>query len=381
VVALQAGDEQTRTIWLRLVDVSIDAFDATYRRLDIRLTRADVMGESAYNDDLPALVDELTAAGMLTESDGASCVFNPGFLGRDGQPLPVIVRKRDGGFGYSATDLAAIRHRVATLAADRLIYVVDVRQSLHFEQVLAVARRAGWLPEPVNAEHVHFGSVLDENGQPFKSRDGQIASLRSLLDIAEQEAAALLADRNSIDRDLAGRDSIDRDLADGGSTARGSGGAELARAIGLGAIKYADLSAGRSRDYVFAVHRMVALDGNTGPYLQYAHARLCSLLRRGGTGPWTVTVLSEPAEQQLAFVLTRFPAAVAETLQTLEPHRLCGYLYRLASTFSAFYQSCPVTQDGVPPQTRDSRLALCGVARRTLALGLDLLGIAAPESM
>ncbi len=352
VVELQQSDGRTREIWRRLVDISVSAFDEIYRLLDVQLRPADVMGESAYNPDLPVLLAELDRAGLLKESDGARIVPIPG-------NAPMIVRKRDGGFGYSATDLAAVRYRVGRLKADRLVYIHDARQALHFEQIFGVARQAGWLPDRVPAQHVRFGSVLGENGQPLKSRGGDVVALRALLHIAVQAAVTLLADRSS--------------TAD----------PELARQVGIGAVKYADLSAGRSRDYVFAVHRMVTLDGDTGPYLQYAHARLCSLLDRAGDEPGQQptqqpTQFTDPAELHLAFVLTRFPAALSDTLATLEPHRLCGYLYRLATAFSAFYERCPVIRaDGA----RASRLTLCSVTRRTLATGLNLLGICAPKSM
>ena len=362
VVALQRGDERTRADWRRLVETSLDGFDDMYRHLGVALTKADAVGESAYNDDLPVLAAELDRLGLLTESAGAGCVFPPGFRGRDGRPLPVIIRKSDGGFGYSATDLAAIRHRVGTLDADRLIYVVGAPQALHFDQVFAVARQAGWLPAEVRAEHVTFGTVLDETGKPIKSRTGEAVPLQSLLQTAESAAADLLAQRSTGDV------------------------AELAAMIGVGAVKYADLSAGRARDYVFAVDRLVALDGNTGPYLQYAHARLCSLLRRAGEAaaesPATsAAALDDPAEVRLAFVLTRFPAAVTDTLETLEPHRLCGYLYQLATAISTFYERCPVLADTVPDTVRNQRLALCTSAERTLKRGLDFLAIPAPGTM
>jgi arginyl-tRNA synthetase len=348
VVGLQRGEPQTAAQWQKLVDISLDGFDATYRRLDIDLARTHAMGESAYKDDLPVLTAELHTLGLLTESDGAQCVF-----GATGPPM--IVRKSDGGYGYSATDLAAVRHRVRTLKADRLIYVVGAPQALHFDQVFAVARRAGWLPADVPAEHVTFGTVLDESGRPIKSRAGASVTLESLLQTAESAAARLLADRES------------------------TAGPELARQIGIGAVKYADLSAGRAKDYVFATSRMVALDGNTGPYLQYAHARLTSLLRNADR-PGRLADPTGPAEIRLAFALTRFPSAIAETTASLEPHRLCGFLYRLAKEFSAFYERCPVLA-AEPRTVRDLRICLSTATWRTLAQGLELLGIPAPGTM
>ncbi|MGC9666867.1 arginine--tRNA ligase [Planosporangium sp. 12N6] len=359
LVALQAGDERTVGIWRRLVAVSLSAFDETYTRLGTQLTDADVAGESSYHDDLPRVVADLAEAGLLTESDGALCAFPPGFTTRDGTPLPLIVRKADGGFGYDATDLAAIRHRIDSLRADRLVYVVDTRQSLHFDQVFALARVAGWLPERVTARHVAFGMVLGADGKPFKTRSGDTVSLASLLDAAEAKAAALLDERGSA-------------LAEPARSA-------AARAIGIGAVKYADLANDLGRDYVFALDRMVALTGNTGPYLQYAHARLASLLDRAGGAPGRVTVLERDAEQRLALLLTGFAGAVETVASTLEPHRLCGYLYQVATASSVFYEQCPVLR--AEGDVRTSRLALCLATRRVLATGLDLLGITALTRM
>ncbi|GAB3813977.1 arginine--tRNA ligase [Kribbella italica] len=355
VVLLQSGDPETRGIWQQLVDISLAEFDRVYAFLGSPLTQADVVGESAYNADLPSIVDDLDAAGLLTVSDGAQCAFLDGFTGRDGSPLPVIVRKSDGGFGYSATDLAAVRHRVRDLHADRIVYVVDHRQTLHFQQIFALARAANWLPETTKAEHVAFGTVLGPDGKPFKTRDGGTVYLVSLLDAAVARATTLLADREGIDR------------------------AAVARAVGIGAVKYADLSSDRTNDYVFDLDRMVAMTGNTGPYLQYAHARLTRLLTKAGTTDDKVTVLHDPAEQRLALLLAGFDDAVLQVAETLQPHRLCTYLYDVATALSAFYESCPVlTSEG---ETRSSRLALCAATRAVLHDGLTLLGMTAPDAM
>ncbi|MEV6287263.1 arginine--tRNA ligase [Kribbella sp. NPDC051770] len=355
VVLLQSGDPETRGIWQQLVDISLTEFDRVYTLLGSPLTHDDVVGESAYNDALPGVVDDLQQAGLLTESDGAQCAFLDGFTGRDGTPLPVIVRKSDGGFGYSATDLAAVRHRVRDLHADRIVYVVDHRQSLHFQQIFALARAAHWLPDTTTAEHVAFGTVLGPDGKPFKTRDGGTVYLVSLLDAAVAKAATLLADRDGIDRDA------------------------VARAVGIGAVKYADLSSDRTNDYVFDLDRMVAMTGNTGPYLQYAHARLTRLLTKAGHRADKVTTLTEPAEQRLALLLTGFDDAVQQVAETLQPHRLCTYLYDVATALSAFYESCPVlTSEG---ETRSSRLALCAATRGVLHDGLALLGMTAPDAM
>ncbi|TDO50863.1 arginyl-tRNA synthetase [Kribbella sp. VKM Ac-2527] len=355
VVLLQSGDSQTVEIWQQLVEYSLTEFDRVYALLGSPLTRADVVGESAYNDALQGIVDELASAGLLTESGGAQCAFLPGFTGRDGSPLPVIVRKSDGGFGYSATDLAAVKHRVDDLHADRIVYVVDHRQSLHFQQIFALARAAGWLPPTIPAEHVAFGTVLGPNGKPFKTRDGGTVYLVTLLDEAVARAAALLADRPGLDQDT------------------------VARAVGIGAIKYADLSNDRSNDYVFDLDRMVAMTGNTGPYLQYAHARLTRILDKAGDSPTLVTVLTEPAEQRLALLLGGFTDTVVQVAETLQPHRLCTYLYDVATALSSFYETCPVLSSS--GEVRASRLALCAATRKVLHDGLGLLGITAPAAM
>ncbi len=359
VVDLQSGDEETVAIWHRLVSVSLASFDAMYTRMGALLTDEDLAGESTYNDDLPTVVAGLDAAGMLRESDGARCVFPQGFTGRDGEPLPMIVRKADGGYGYDATDLAAIRRRVDDLHADRLVYVVDARQSLHFDQLFAVAREAGWLPARVTAQHVAFGMVLGENGRPFKTRTGDTVSLSSLLDEAVAKAAEALDDR--------------------GSDLTGDARTETAQAVGIGAVKYADLVNDLERNYVYAVDRMVAMEGNTGPYLQYAHARLATLLAKADTVDAVVGELTHPAEQRLALLLTGFGGTVEDVADTLEPHRLCAYLYQLATALSVFYEQCPVLK--AEPADRATRLALCVATRRTLETGLGLLGMSAPQRM
>ncbi|MFI5692067.1 arginine--tRNA ligase [Kribbella sp. NPDC051586] len=354
VVELQSGDPETLASWQHMVDVSMDDFEKVYALLGSALTRNDVVGESAYNDDLPQIVDELDHDGLLTESDGAMCAFLPGFLGRDGSPLPVIVRKSDGGFGYSATDLAAVRHRVNALHANRIVYVVDHRQALHFDMIFTLARTAGWLPTTTPAEHVSFGTVLGPNGKPFKTRAGGTVKLVELLNSAVARADSLLEGREGVDR------------------------AATARAVGIGAVKYADLSSDRGNDYVFDLDRMVAMTGNTGPYLQYAHARLTRLLSKADASA-EITELKDPAEQRLALLLTGFAATVAQVAETLQPHRLCTYLYDVASALSTFYEQCPVL--GSEGATRASRIALCTATRKVLQDGLGLLGIEAPDAM
>lgn len=337
VVKLQAGDAETRRIWQQLIDVSLAGFNATYARMNVLLTDADLAGESIYNADLPVVAADLEDRGIAVVDDGALVVFV------EGSTTPAIIRNAAGGYGYTCTDLAAIRHRVGDLAANRLVYVVGNPQEFHFAQVFAVARRAGYLPDDVAAEFVGFGQVLGADGKKFSTREGTAVTLNSLLDEADEHAAP---------------------------------------AIALAAIKYADLSSGLQKDYSFDVERMVATTGDTGPYLQYAHARANQILRKAeaeGISYDTITVLAEPAEQNVALLLSRFGEVVDAVGATLQPHRLCGYLYELASALSVFYEQCPVLKsDG---DVRASRLALCAATRKVLASGLDLLGIEAPERM
>jgi arginyl-tRNA synthetase len=362
VVALQGGDEQTLRLWRLLVDESEKYFLTVYDRLDVCLTVKDFFGESFYNDMLRPVVEELDRLGLLRESDGAKVVFPQGFTNRDGDPLPIIVQKRDGGFGYGATDLAAIRYRTQELHANRLLYVVGLPQKQHFEMVFEVAREAGWLTPPARAQHVGFGSVLGPDGKILRSRAGDTIKLAELVDEAVSRAAALVAEKNP---------ELDEDTR-----------TDVARMVGIGAIKYADLSNDRVKDYVFDWHRMLSFDGNTAPYLQYAHARIRSIFRRGEvaapTGLAAVTV-SESAERALAIELLAFEGVIAAVAESLEFHRLAVYLYGLATVFTAFYETCPVLR--AEGDTRASRLALCDLTARVLARGLNLLGIAAPDRM
>ena len=363
VVALQAGDADTRRLWRILVDESMHYFERVYRRLDVTLLPEDVVGESWYNPMLDQVVTDLDAAGMLVESDGAQCVFPEGFTNREGERLPLIVRKSDGGYGYAATDLAAIRDRVGALRCDRLDYVVGTPQAQHLEMVFAVARAAGWVPDDVDLVHVAFGSVLGADHKMLKSRAGASLRLIDLLDEAVERANRALESRE------AAFDPDERAL--------------LAEAIGIGAVKYADLSTERLRDYTFDWDRMLSFDGNTGPYLAYAHARIKSIFRRLGVdapAPTAVVVVGAPEERALALELLRFPEALDATLEWLAPHRLCAYLFGLAQAFTSFYEHCPVLRapDDV---TRESRLVLCDETARTLSLGLSLLGIHAPDRM
>ncbi|GAB1645743.1 arginine--tRNA ligase [Krasilnikovia sp. MM14-A1259] len=359
VVALQGGDPDTTRLWRRLLAASERHFLAVYDLLGVSLTAADFAGESSYHDQLESVVAELDDKGLLRVSDGALCAFPAGFTGRDGEPMPLIVRKSDGGFGYAATDLAALRHRVRTLGATRMLYLVGSPQRTHFQLVFAVAREAGWLPGGVSAEHVEFGSILGADGRMLRTRAGGTVKLAGLLDEAAQRASALAAAKTP-DLDPAAL-------------------ARVGRLVGTGAIKYADLSADRRSDYVFDWDRMLALTGNTGPYLQYAYARICSIFRRAGTAAPGQVVLTEAPERALALELTAFAPMVSGVGGSLDFHRLTGYLYGLATAFSAFYEKCPVLT--APPAVRDSRLALCDLTARTLRQGLDLLGIATPDRL
>ena len=362
VVTLQSGDPETLRLWRILVDLSIVYFSQIYDELDVTLRPEDAVGESYYNDMLDDVVADLDAAGLLVESDGALCVFPPGFTNRDNEPLPLIVKKRDEGYGYAASDLAAVRDRVSNLHADELLYVVGTPQAQHLEMVYAVARMAGWLPENVRCEHVAFGHVLGPDRKMFKTRSGESVRLAGLVEEAILRADAALIARG-----------VDLD-----ETARTALALDIARA----AIKYADLSSERQRDYIFDLDRMLAFEGDTGPYLQYAHARLRSIFRRLAT-PWsrhvTTFALGSDAERSLALGLLGFPEAFDLALESFQPHRLCNYLFDLAQRFTSFYEACPVlSSEG---DLRDERLALCDLTARTLSLGLSLLGIHAPEQM
>jgi len=364
VVLLQGGDEETLSLWRQLVDASIDYFNAVYRELGIQLTDDDLMGESAYQRLLPEVIERLDALGLLERSDGADVVFPPGFTNRDGGPLPLIVQKGHGGFNYATSDLACVIDRVERVGATLLLYVVGAPQSQHLEMVFAVARMAGWLQPPARAVHVAFGNVLGTDRKMLKTRSGESVKLQSLVTEAVERGIATVAAKNP---------ELDVDER-----------ARVGRMIGIGAVKYADLSTDRIKDYVFDWDRMLAFDGNTAPYLQYAHARIRSIFRRAELEPADVRVvvprLDQPEERALALRLLAFDAAVQETLERYTPHRLCTYLFDLAQAFTAFYEACPILRaDG--EDLRRSRLALADLTARVLAEGLGLLGIDAPERM
>ena len=360
VVKLQGGDPRVLELWKRFLDVSMNHCEEIYRQLNVGLTRADVHGESAYNDDLPVVVADLQAKGLALTSDGAQVVFLSEFSGKHGEPAAYIVQKQDGGYLYSTTDLAATRYRVGTLKADRALYVVDARQKLHFQQVFSVARTAGYVPPEVQLEHVGFGVVLGDDGKPFKTRSGDTVKLAELLAEATQRAFNLVSEKSP------GLPEADRRA--------------IAQVVGIGAIKYFDLARNRSTDYVFDWASMLSFEGNTAPYLQYAYTRIQSVLRRADAWDADAKVcLMEPAERQLALQLARFSDAVLAVAQDALPNYLCAYLYDLAAVLMRFYEACPVLS--ATGETRASRLQLCRLTADTLRTGLGLLGIDVLEAM
>jgi arginyl-tRNA synthetase len=363
VVALQSGDADTIRLWKLLVAESSRYFSNVYERLDVLLTTDDTMGESAYNHLLPEVVNRLQTLGMLTSDAGAEVVFPAGFTNRDNQPLPLIIRKSDGGYNYATSDLACVIDRIERLEATVMLYVVGAPQAQHLAMIEAVASAAGWLRPPARMEHVSFGSVLGSDRKMLKSRTGDSVKLVDLLDEAVARAAMSVQEK-SPDLPIEQRE-------------------DVARMIGIGAVKYADLSNDRVKDYVFDWDRMLSFDGNTAPYLQYAHARICSIFRRSEIDRSNVRrlapSLSHESERALTLWLLQYDTAVWDALDRHSPHRLCTYLYELAGRYSVFYEQCPVLKaDAI---TRDGRLALCDLTARVLATGLDLLGIMVPEQM
>ncbi|HEX4983889.1 MAG TPA: arginine--tRNA ligase [Ilumatobacteraceae bacterium] len=363
VVLLQGGDPETLEHWKQLVAMSTRYFNNAYRRLGVLLTDDDIAGESRYQPLMPVVVERLEQAALLVESEGAEVVFPQGFTNREGEPLPLIIRSRAGGFNYATSDLACVFDRVERLGADLLLYVVDAGQSQHFQMVFAVARMAGLLTEATDAVHVPFGVVLGKDHKRLRSRSGDSVKLIELLDEAVARATDAIAEKNP---DLAADDR-----------------AAVAQMVGIGALKYADLSNDRIKDYVFDWDRMLAFEGNTAPYLQYAHARICSIFRRAEIARPDVRsaaiVLGTPQERALARRVLALPSALDDTLTSFSPHKLCSYLFDLSQDFTAFYEHCPVLR--ADEALRTSRLALCDVVARTLAHGLGLLGIEAPEQM
>ena len=364
VVALQNGDPDAHKTWRKLIDESIEHMSGLLKRLGVLLTDDDICPESFYNPKLAGLVDELAAAGLLEESRGAKVVFPQGFRDRDGAPQPLIVQKTDGGYLYATFDLTAVHYRINHLKAERIIYVVDARQSQHFQMIFEIGRQAGWADGGVRLDYVPFGTILGENGKPFKTRAGDAVNLASVLDEAEQRAAAIM------DQKHPGLSAKQRE--------------RIARTVGIGALKYADLCSDRIKDYVFDWDRMLALDGNTAPYIQNAYVRIGSIFRKGQIDPASLrgepVMIANSVERAVAIQVLQLPTVVAAVAESLEPHRLCTYLHELSTLFHRFYEQCPVL--AAPDEsTRTSRLALASLVAETLQQGLDLLGIGVVDQM
>lgn len=361
VVKLQGGDEEHLTAWQLFIDESLKHCQAVYDKLNVTLSRKDLKAESFYNKELEGVVKKLEDAALLSVSDGARCVFLPEFTGKDGEPLPVIIQKTDGGYLYATTDLAAVAYRSFTLQADRSLYVVDARQSLHFQQVFAVARAAGFASENISLEHIAYGTMMGKDGRPFKTRSGDTIKLVDLLDEAIRRAHELVAEKNPGLEDAAY--------------------SEIAEKVGIAAVKYADLSKNRTSDYVFDWSSMLSFEGNTAPYLMYAYARIRSILRKQESGLENIqiTTATEAAERNLLLKILQLPEIVDMVARDCYPNFLCNYLYELAGLFMRFYESCPILT--AEPELRDSRLALSALAAATLQQGLGLLGIETLEQM
>ncbi|GAA2640811.1 arginine--tRNA ligase [Streptomyces vastus] len=362
VVDLQAGDPETLALWQKFVDESKIYFFSVFDKLDMEIQDPDIVGESGYNDMLDETCRLLEESGVAVRSEGALCVFFDDIKGPDGNPVPLIVKKSDGGYGYAATDLSAIRDRVFNLKANTLLYVVDARQSLHFRMVFETARRAGWLNGDTKAVQLAFGTVLGKDGRPFKTREGETVRLVDLLDEAIERASAVVREK--------AQDLSEQEIAERGAQ------------VGIGAVKYADLSTSASRDYKFDLDQMVSLNGDTSVYLQYAYARIQSILRKAGsTEPAAHPELElADAERALGLHIDRFAETLAEAAAEYAPHKLTAYLYQLASLYTSFYDKCPVLKADTPAQV-ENRLFLCDITAKTLHQGMALLGIRTPERL
>ncbi|MCT9094139.1 arginine--tRNA ligase [Streptomyces sp. ASQP_92] len=365
VVALQSGDKETLELWQQFVDESKVYFYSVFEKLDMEIRDDEIVGESAYNDLMPETARLLEESGVAVRSNGALVVFFDEIRGKDDQPVPLIVQKADGGFGYAASDLSAIRDRVTELDATTLIYVVDVRQSLHFKMVFETARRAGWLGDDVTAHNMGYGTVLGADGKPFKTREGETVKLEDLLDEAVERATAVV-------REKAEKVGLsEQEIVENG------------RYVGIGAVKYADLSTSANRDYKFDLDQMVSLNGDTSVYLQYAYARIKSILRKADDATPTAHPELElaPAERALGLHLDAFGELLTEATAEYAPHKLAAYLYQLASLFTSFYDQCPVIKPRPEQDVVENRLLLCELTARTLHQGMALLGIRTPERL
>ncbi len=371
VVLLQGGDAETLRLWRILVDESMRYFNEVYSMLGVMLTDDDIRGESSYQELLPEVVERLRESGDLEESDGADVVFPGGWVNRDGEPLPMIIRKADGGYNYSTSDLACIIDRVERLGCDGFLYVVGTPQKQHFEMVFQVAKKAGFMSHNHQAVHVNFGSVLDTDGKVLKSREGEVIKLHDLLEEAIRRAEQSIDDKNP---DLIGKERE-----------------EVARAVGIGAVKYADLSTERTKDYVFDWEKMLSFEGNTAPYLQYAYARISSIFRKwGGDRESLTTNFESLMESELSTLrgeeillsrrLVEFPSILDDSVSTFSPHKLCKHLHSIASSFASFYENCAILKEDNEIISQ-RRLALCEATSRELKLGLEMMGINVPERM
>ncbi len=348
VVKIQSGDAHCLTLWKKFIDISLGHCEEVYEKLDVNLSRDDVRAESFYNETLAKVVEDLDKAGMLQESDGAQCVF------LEGDEVPVIVRKSDGGYLYATTDLAALYYRANVLGAKRISYVVDARQSGHFKQVFRVAKEAGFVPEDVKLEHVAFGTMMDKNGKPFKTRDGGTVKLIDLLDEAVVRAkAAITSKENYSEEELE----------------------KIARIVGIGAVKYADLAINRESNYIFDWDKMLSFEGNTSLYMQYAYARIQSIFRKYGKDVEGEIVIGDELEHKLAVMLLRFEDVLNKAAEDAAPNQITTYLYELVTLFMRFYERNPILKEGVDEQTRISRLMLADLTARTIKQGLAILGI------
>lgn len=364
VVKLQGGDEYFLQMWRTLVDITMSQNQITYDRLNVTLTRKDVMGESLYNPMLPGIVADLKAKGLAVESEGATVVFLDEYKNKEGEPMGVIIQKKDGGYLYTTTDIACAKYRYETLHADRVLYYIDSRQHQHLMQAWTIVRKAGYVPDSVPLEHHMFGMMLGKDGKPFKTRAGGTVKLADLLDEALERARRLVAEKNP---DMAA-DELEK----------------LANAVGIGAVKYADLSKNRTTDYVFDWDNMLAFEGNTAPYMQYAYTRVLSVFRKAAVDEAALAaaavVISEDREAQLAARLLQFEETLSVVARDGTPHVMCSYLYDLAGLFSGFYEHCPILS-AESEAVRNSRLKLAQLTAKTLKLGLDTLGIETVERM
>ncbi|HGY3366938.1 arginine--tRNA ligase [Citrobacter freundii] len=364
VVKLQGGDEYFREMWRKLVDITMSQNQLTYDRLNVTLTRDDVMGESLYNPMLPGIVADLKAKGLAVESEGATVVFLDEYKNKEGEPMGVIIQKKDGGYLYTTTDIACAKYRYETLHADRVLYYIDSRQHQHLMQAWTIVRKAGYVPDSVPLEHHMFGMMLGKDGKPFKTRAGGTVKLADLLDEALERARRLVAEKNP---DMPA-DELEK----------------LANAVGIGAVKYADLSKNRTTDYIFDWDNMLAFEGNTAPYMQYAYTRVLSVFRKADIDESALAnaqvIINEDREAQLAARLLQFEETLTVVAREGTPHVMCAYLYDVAGLFSGFYEHCPILS-AENEEIRNSRLKLAQLTAKTLKLGLDTLGIETVERM